>query len=156
MHPWATKTIKTEKDLSPRVFLGYKKDMTPPRDDNQCFVCGQDNPIGLKLSFRYEDGEARCDLNIPAHFQGWKDITHGGIVATLLDEIMAKAAHHAGHTAVTMEITVSYKKPTPAETPLRLTGRLLEQRRRVLLTQGEICDQSGTLLASAQAKFYIT
>lgn len=136
--------------------MGYKEIMTTPRDDNQCFVCGENNPIGLKLTFRYEDQEARSDLTIPAHFQGWKGITHGGIVATLLDEIMAKAAHFAGHTAVTMEITVTYKKPTPAETPLRLTGRVVEQRRRVLLTEGEILDQGGTLLASAKAKFFIT
>ncbi len=129
--------------------------MIQPIDDNGCFVCGRDNPHGLKLSFTFHEDLAGCRFSIPGHFQGWQGIIHGGIVATLLDEVMAKAAHHAGYSAVTTDMSVQYKKPTPADTPLRLTGRVIDKQRRILFTEGELCDDDGILLASAQARFFI-
>ncbi len=125
-------------------------------DDDGCFVCGRDNPHGLKLSFRLENNEARCSLSIPVRFQGWQGIIHGGIVATLLDEVMAKAAHFAGYAAVTVDMAVRYKKPTPADTPLLLSGRVVEQQRRILITEGELCHNDGTVLASGRARFFVS
>jgi len=130
--------------------------MKQTSDDNHCFVCGCENKHGLGLTFSYKDDTALCSLSIPGHFQGWSGIVHGGIVATLLDEVMAKSAHFAGFTAVTAEISVKYKKPTPADTPLRLFGRVVKQQRRILHTQGELQCEDGTLLASAEARFFIT
>lgn len=129
--------------------------MTRAIDDNGCFVCGRNNPHGLHLSFSYQDDQALCHLSIPGHYQGWQGIIHGGIVATLLDEIMAKAAHHAGYMAVTADISVQYRKPTPAGTPLLLKGRLIDKQHRIVLTEGELCAEDGTLLASAKARFFI-
>lgn len=124
-------------------------------DDQGCFVCGPNNPIGLKLVFRHDEDRSFCSLSIPACFQGWKDVIHGGIVATLLDEVMAKAAHHSGYTAVTADINVQYKKPTPADTPLELTGRVVDRQRRIVFTEGELRLSDGTLLAGASARFFI-
>lgn len=124
------------------------------QDDNHCFVCGKQNQSGLQLDFALEEDEVRCRLSIPAVYQGWQGIVHGGIVATLLDEVMAKAAHFAGITAVTAEITVQYKKPTPAERPLVLSGRVLEKQRRILITTGELKTSENVLLASARARFF--
>ena len=78
------------------------------RDDN-CFCCGTENADGLKLSFTYpERGIAECDLQIPEQFSGWKDVTHGGFLSMLLDEVMAHALLSAG-------INVSVELPLRSE-----------------------------------------
>ena len=70
--------------------------MTTPIADNYCFVCGQDNPRGLKISCTYREAEmaAETELVLPREFQGWAGVIHGGILATLLDEMMAHAVWH--------------------------------------------------------------
>lgn len=130
--------------------------MPQTTDDQRCFVCGPDNPDGLKLSFSFVDSQAQTSLSIPARFQGWQGIIHGGIVATLLDEVMAKAVRFAGHQAVTVDISVQYKKPTPADVPLRLSGRVTDIQRRIVSTEGELRAQDGGLLACAKARFFIS
>jgi acyl-coenzyme A thioesterase PaaI-like protein len=55
-------------------------------NSRMCFVCGIDNPIGLKLAFYTQD-----DGSVMAHFsprpehQGYPGYLHGGIATTLLD-----------------------------------------------------------------------
>jgi acyl-coenzyme A thioesterase PaaI-like protein len=56
-------------------------------NSRMCFVCGIDNPIGLKLRF-YTDDEGRCIARFrpkPEH-QGFPGQLHGGLICTLLDE----------------------------------------------------------------------
>jgi acyl-coenzyme A thioesterase PaaI-like protein len=55
-------------------------------NSRMCFVCGIENPIGLKLSF-YTDDEGRCIARFrpkPEH-QGFPGQLHGGLISTLLD-----------------------------------------------------------------------
>jgi len=77
-----------------------KNDSTSPGitafDDHYCFVCGPDNPRGLKIKVKYfpEDMAAETELALSREFQGWADVIHGGILSTLLDEMMAHAVWH--------------------------------------------------------------
>ena len=61
--------------------------MPTPLADNYCFVCGKDNPKGFKIQVRYLEDEmaAETELSLPREFQGWADVIHGGILATMLD-----------------------------------------------------------------------
>ena len=63
-------------------------------DNNKCFVCGQENTDGLQLKFSYSSDGGKVETRfVPdAKYQGWKEVLHGGIIMTLLDEVMAKAA----------------------------------------------------------------
>ena len=83
------------------------------RDERTCFICGEKNPIGLKLRLRTdpERGESAADVTFPADFQGWSGIVHGGLVASVLDEALIYAAGAKGHTCVTGEISVRCGKP---------------------------------------------
>ena len=79
--------------------------------DSLCFCCGLDNDRGLHLAITYpEKGTAETSLEVPAWFTGWKNMTHGGLLATLLDEIMAHACVGMARRAVTAEMTVRYQK----------------------------------------------
>jgi len=124
------------------------------RDDRVCFVCGEKNPIGLKLRIRTdpERGESSADVVIPEHFQGWAKIAHGGLVATVLDEAMIYAAGAKGIKSVTGEITVRFNKPVSTGVPYELKGRLLQDRGRIVLAESELRDGQGVVVAQASGK----
>ena len=109
-------------------------------DDGHCFACGPENRVGLKLVFRVdrENRSARADVTLAKHFNGWKGITHGGIVSTLLDEAMIYAYGALGWLSVTGEITVRFRKPVPTEKQLLVEGFVLEDRRRFITAHGRI------------------
>ena len=122
--------------------------------DNRCFVCGQDNPHGLRLRFAYpEPGRAETDLVIPERFSGWERLTHGGLLATLLDEAMAHACLSSAGNAVTVEITVRFLKPVEVGQSVRVSGRVQEVKGRVVETRGEILGPEGEVAARATARF---
>jgi uncharacterized protein (TIGR00369 family) len=125
-------------------------------DNRSCFVCGEKNPIGLKLKFRADvsSGTTEADLTFAAHFQGWEKIVHGGLLATVLDEALIYAAGAKGHHCVTGEITVRYIKPVPTGVPLRLRGRFVEDKGRIVLAESAILGDGDTELAKATGKLF--
>ena len=128
-----------------------------PEGDKQCFCCGADNPRGLHLAITYpEKGAAESTLEVPPWLSGWKNITHGGLLATLLDEIMAHACVGISQKAVTAEITVRYQKAVETGSAIRILGRVEEARGRILTTRGWIYDAEGTVAAEATARFIVT
>jgi uncharacterized protein (TIGR00369 family) len=125
--------------------------------DGQCFCCGADNAKGLHLTIIYpEKGTAETTLAIPRYFSGWKKMTHGGFLATILDEIMAHACVGISQRAVTAEMTVRYQKTVAIGSRIRAVGKVQEARGRVLNTRGWIYDEEGTVAAEATARFIAT
>ena len=124
-------------------------------EDNeaQCFCCGERNDRGLHIAFEHRQGEAEASLEIPAYFSGWKGIAHGGLLSMLLDEVMAHACLGIAESAVTGEMTVRFVKPVATGTRVRLVGKVVETRGRILSTQGWIYDESGATAAQATARF---
>lgn len=124
-------------------------------DDHQCFVCGQQNPFGLKAGFRKGEGTAEADVMFPAFLQGWKNTVHGGALATVLDEVMVQAAMGGGATYVTAEITVAYKKPAAPGVSYRIAGKVIERKGRIASAEASLQDREGTLYAKATAKLFL-
>lgn len=126
----------------------------PQATSRSCFVCGRDNPVGLKIQF-YEDpeqGQVVVPLRIPERFQGYPGIVHGGILATILDELTGRALMIGAEEDpfwVTAKLEVRYRKPTPTETPLTAVGWVVEERRRTAEVAGEIRLADGTVTAEA-------
>jgi len=122
--------------------------------DSLCFCCGADNERGLRLSIAYpEKGSAETSLSIPSWFTGWRNMTHGGLLATLLDEIMAHACVGIAKRAVTAEITVRYQKPVETGQRVRAVGKVEETRGRILRTRGWLYDADGAVIAEGTARF---
>jgi acyl-coenzyme A thioesterase PaaI-like protein len=118
-----------------------------------CFVCGDEHPEGLRIRF-FRDGEnAVADCIAEPKYQGYKGIYHGGLVATLLDEIMAKAVLAIQRYAMTAEMTCRFKKAVPVGEKLRLTGRITGRRGRLFETAAEITGADGTVYATATGKY---
>jgi hypothetical protein len=74
--------------------------------DNYCFVCGKENPKGFKIEVRYLQTEmsAETELSLPREYQGWADVIHGGILSTLLDEMMAHAVWRFAGPGLTLSL----------------------------------------------------
>jgi len=127
-----------------------------PCKDNYCFGCGGANPQGLQLSFEQDDAarRIRAVFRLGAEYQGGSGFLHGGIIATLLDEIMAKLSRLDGNgTAVTAELKVEYLKPVPVDSDLHAEAYEASREERNLFRVGEIKDSRGVLLARGTARF---
>ncbi len=133
-------------------------DQEPLGDDGYCFACGRDNPHGLQMQVEYQEPDlsALCRLSLARRFQGWSGIAHGGVVATLLDEIMAHAViRHVGQ-ALTTEMKARYKAPVPLGEELLVKGWVAEANRRLARTQAEVrLAADHKLLALAEARFIL-
>ena len=126
--------------------------------DGRCFGCGPDNHDGLHLVFEHdaEAGTSTARFTVPPRFQSWGGMTHGGIVALLLDEAVGWAAWHAGSPGVTGKLEVRYRRPLPIGAEVTLTGRVIEVRRRLVRAtaaaetteDGLIAEASATLMAT--------
>jgi len=121
-------------------------------DDNGCFACGKSNPIGLKLEFDKEGDEYVTYFTPCKQHQGWQGIAHGGIVCTVLDEVMARYVYTLGHSAVTAEMIVRLKRPARVGQKLRFAGRIDEQKSRLITCSARATDEDGTLIAEASGK----
>ena len=122
------------------------------KDSGRCFACGKENRQGLKLDIRRTADGVELDYVLPEHFAGWQGIAHGGIVATILDELLAWACTNAGRNCVTAEMTVRYRKPVKTGSPLKGIGRVTGEKGRLLFTEARLLDESGTLVAEASGK----
>jgi len=123
---------------------------------DSCFVCGENNPIGLKTRFSIDrDAQTSyASLTLRDDFQGWQDVVHGGILATLLDEACAYACLSHADNCVTAEINVRYRKPVRVGATVEVFGRLLDSRRKVWKAEAQI-KINGALHAEAQAKLFV-
>lgn len=119
-----------------------------------CFVCGVDNPAGLRARFYVEQDVVKMPLNVHHHHCGYPNTLHGGVVAAALDECMAWAATRAfKRMCVTGQITVRYIKRVPADKPLTVCAEVILPHRRMVHAKGSIVDAEGTEYARAEGKF---
>lgn len=121
-------------------------------DDNWCFACGKNNPIGLKLDFTNEGDEYVTYFTPAKEHQGWAGVTHGGIVSTLLDEVMTRKLNAIGIKAVTGEISVRFRRPARVGARLRFAGKLESESGRVFFTTARATDEDGNIIAEATGK----
>jgi acyl-coenzyme A thioesterase PaaI-like protein len=122
------------------------------KNTERCFACGKQNPIGLKIHFLPMPNGVQAQFTPTKEYEGFQDIIHGGIVATILDEAIAWACRTCGVDAVTGELTVRYKKPLITNKPVTISGIIEKNKGKLLLGSAYIKDKDGTVIATATAK----
>jgi uncharacterized protein (TIGR00369 family) len=121
--------------------------------DHNCFACGDKNPIGMQLHIELGEGTASTTWTPGEDYVGWEDKVHGGLLSTLLDEVMAWAPSSYDSWAVTAEMNIRFRAPAnPGET-LSARGWVDQRRRRIYHVRGEVRGQDGRLVADAQGRF---
>lgn len=118
-----------------------------------CFVCGDKNEQGLNARFFFDGRQAVTEIVADHQFEGYRGIFHGGIVASVLDEVMIKAILAGDVFAVTAEMTVRYLAPVTVGEKVRFSGWITEQRGRLYLTEGRAETGAGSLVATATGKY---
>lgn len=123
-------------------------------DDSHCFVCGNRNPEGMHLTFQVT-GPFSCSTQwTPTkNFQGYTGITHGGILSTLLDEIMAQCLILGGIRVVTADMSVRFLRPAPLGIPFTVSGVRVGGRRHLHLTRGTIRSADGVVFAESEGRY---
>jgi len=139
------------KDIS-MISEGFQE--VAGRDGGRCFGCGSANPHGLRLRFFADSASLFSPVEVPVHLCGWSSLVHGGIIATMLDEIMGWAAiHFLKRLPLTKSMRVEYHAPVPVQTPLRLTGWVEDHRSaRLAVMKASLHDGEGCLCAGAEGE----
>lgn len=106
--------------------------------DGRCFGCGPLNEEGLQMTFLQEGDVSATEFEVPARYQSWKGVVHGGMVALMLDEAVGWAAWHKGHPGVTGKLEVRYRLPLKVGERVRLSGRVDNVRRTLVYATAKI------------------
>lgn len=122
-------------------------------NNQYCFVCGKDNPVGIKTNIDVdkESLKAQSVLAVPEEYQGWKGMVHGGIISALLDEVSAYAGMIVADTVVTGELKTRFHKPVPVGQEICVSARVVKHSRRTVLVEAQLTMQD-EVLASSEAK----
>ncbi len=127
------------------------------RDNHRCYVCGKDNPEGLRVRFVFDDAgrTISADFTPRREHEGWEGIVHGGVLTALMDEAMVKLAAHLGSPAVSAELTVRFRSPASAGEVLRVSACVAGEQKRLI--EAEALIERGTVvIAEAKGKLLRT
>lgn len=121
---------------------------------DMCFVCGKKNPIGLKLEFMIVDNVYTSYFTPNDNHQSYDGIVHGGIISTLLDEIMGKYVWVlTDKPSFTARLEVRYRRHGEIGKQLRLESRIIKNKGKLYEVEGKLWQVEGeVLIADGTAK----
>ena len=123
-------------------------------EPHRCFACGELNEHGLHLELHTDPEGAWVETTLEAAYQGWDAIAHGGIVCTLLDEVMAWSVIGQGTWGVTARLNVAFRRPVRTGRRIRAEGHVVSLHRRAAKTAGRVIDpETGDVFATAEGTF---
>lgn len=123
---------------------------------NHCFVCGPGNAIGLKVRFDLEGDACVGEFTPGEQHRGYDKLTHGGILFSLLDDVMANWLWLQGHMCFTARAEVRYRAPLPIGAPVRLEGRCTRRKGPLAVMEGRVIRRdNGEVVAEATGSFMI-
>ncbi len=125
-------------------------------DEQACFVCGKNNNDGFKVDFTLEgDDRVFFMVKIPAKYQGYDGIVHGGLISTMLDEVMANCFFLRGIDCLTTEINVRFLKALPVDMEVKVVGEITKTSKKIGQAVGWLEDDSSVRYAEGSGKFYL-
>jgi acyl-coenzyme A thioesterase PaaI-like protein len=134
----------------------FKMEIAARDKYNLCFACGQGNPIGLKLTFRFEDGKAKAEFIPGPYHQSWNGIFHGGLLALCLDEAFGYVLYFQGIKGMTAKMEMRIRKTIRTGQKIFLTGEVKKRTRKLIETYARAELEDGTLAGEATASMYVT
>jgi uncharacterized protein (TIGR00369 family) len=152
--PKQTKPRQTNQKSKPRSGAGHNTTYVKLQK-NYCFVCGMNNPDGMRLKFALDEARATfiCRFRLGKRYTGPPGHTHGGIIASILDDAMGKVNKLQNVVALTKEMTIEYLKPVPLHQPLRVEGRGVSIEGRRHVNAAEILNAKNEVLARSRGLF---
>ena len=129
----------------------------PGSASHNCFACSPVNSSGLQMKFFTNEKAVYSRVIVPAHLCGWNNVAHGGVVSTILDEIMSWAALYLlKQITLTQSMTVEFIKPVPISEIMEAEGSVLELKgRRDAVIEGVIYNSDGKVCARSTGMFKV-
>ena len=122
-----------------------------PKEYPLCFGCGQANPIGLRLDLQ-ADGEGLTAEFVPREeHQGWPGIVHGGIIASLLYEVLENFTYRRGVVTMMKEMRTRLRRPAPTGSRLVARSWLESREGRAMNVAASLTGEDGELIAEGDA-----
>jgi uncharacterized protein (TIGR00369 family) len=127
------------------------------RKEYLCFGCSPNNEIGLNLEFWEENEEVIAKWMPRKSLEGFMNVLHGGIQATLLDEIAGWVVQTQCKTAgVTASMEIVYHRPVLiSDGEITLRGRVKEAGSRMAIIETFLFGKEGKLCATAIVKCFL-
>ncbi len=124
--------------------------------DKRCYVCGEENPHGLKLAVK-QTAEERVTVEFIAEdrYRGWSDYLHGGVMTLIFDEMLGWLSRYMGYDALTARLEVRYRKPVPLGSRLIFNGALEKHIKGLLDIKLSARLEDGSLAAEANGRMMI-
>lgn len=119
---------------------------------DECFVSGEQNPLGIAIQVRREGDEAVAEVELGPAFEGAPNRAHGGIVAAIFDDVLGYLLTLNHEPGFTGELTVRYEAPTPIRQPLEFRARVTGRDGRKLYAEAK-ARADGEIVATARATF---
>lgn len=120
--------------------------------DQSCFACGPQNKNGLHLRILQDQNGVHATIDPPQWAQGYKDTVHGGIIATILDELAVWAAFKKGYTSVTAQLSMRIKNAMKTDQTYVADAKVLNIKHRLIEAESRILDKDENLIAMAAVK----
>ncbi len=116
-----------------------------------------ENEGSLKTKFYELENKELMSISTPTPFhQGYPDRIHGGILSSILDEIIGRAIviDEPDSLGVTVELNIKFKKPVPINRPIKAVARITRNTRLLFEGTAEILLEDGSIAAIGYAKYY--
>ena len=129
----------------------------PNNRDHSCFGCSPLNPSGLQMTFYTNETAVYSKVTVPEHLCGWNNLVHGGVLSTILDEIMSWATIYLlKQVPMTKSISVDFLKPVYVGNPLKAEGTVLDKKgKHEALMEGRIYNKDDVCCAKATGTFAV-
>ena len=126
-------------------------------DNDMCYACGKKNTHGLHLEFTLCERDKSIETNfLPSELhQGWEGIVHGGVIATVMDEAMAKMAQLLGYHVVTASLDVRFKDMAKTRELLKVRAEVTKLSKKLIFTKAVAHREDGKIIAEARAKLMV-
>jgi uncharacterized protein (TIGR00369 family) len=131
--------------------------LLPNMTGHKCFGCGPMNHSGLKMEFYINGSSILSWVTVPDHLCGWENLVHGGVISTMLDEIMARAMIHSLKSlGLTKSMTINFIKPIHVGKEVMVEGKILEAKEDwEAITEGVIYDEKGDVCTRSTGTFML-
>ena len=122
-------------------------------DYKLCYACGKNNEHGLQLKFKYINKEIITNYTAIDIHQGFPNHLHGGIISTILDEVMNRVCLIYGKWGMTTNMSIKYLQPITTGTKLKATAKAIRQNRKLLEVSSKIFLPDDSIAIESSAKF---
>lgn len=123
--------------------------------DHMCFACGERNPKGLHLKFTIEGDKVKTHFVPQKEHEGYPGVMHGGLITTILDEVMARSINLLGLHGVTARLVVRFREPIPIGQEITFQSAVIDSRRKLIDLESKAFLPNGKIAAEAQARFMV-